>query len=579
MSELVVDYVFNGNNLANPDGSLSVSFVNCAVIPGPGATTLGDFPNALNLGSVGNAQVNLPLDQLNTQKFCVRTVVKVDAPVVGRQNLVESAAIPLSIYLDAIPGNSAFQAVVSVAPASHGWNIASTRYAMPLEVGQWYTIDLIYDADTLGVAINGNVLSVQAFPNGTINLSTLATLFIGTWIDGTKWHFNGSMAALQLHNGIPSDLEALLDERRSSPEWFITYRNIQLRAILNLGSKIGGITYNTAISSYIQTYTGSLLMYTPGAGSAYEMHGEIFKAYQAMPDKAVLGFLVTDEMNAAVNGARKSLFSKGGIYWSGGTGAIPILGRIYVDYEALGEARAIGLPTTKETIITGGKEQVFQGARMYLKNNGTRAFEAHGDILAKFLATGGVGTWGFPITDEYGVMRGNTVLGRASEFEQCTIYWQSGVGAFEVHGAIRDTYHSLGGPIGSLGFPTSDEQNVPGASAPARANSFQHGSLLWFGGNVIVCRPYKIFVGRFDTQNNEGIGMGQNDLYFRITIEDNGHQLLNVRYPSSGDFDGHDVLEFNQQLPIVITPNNIRSSINITFDIWESDGGALGLSR
>ena len=574
MSTLVVDYAFNGAQLNNPDGSLSTASVGCTVVPGPGATVLGNYTNALSFGAGGKVQVDLPLAKLSTSAFCVRTLVKIDTAITSRQNLIESAAIPLSLFLDVIPGSNDFQAVASVSPKNYGWTSATTQFAMGLKVGTWYTIDLLYDNDTLGIAIDGNVFAVVAFPDGTINAGTAPALFIGTWIDGAKFHFSGSMAALQLHNGIPDDLEALLDERRNSPEWYITYRYLQLKPTLNLGTQKGAITYDAVAGAYTQLYSGGLLMYSEGIGTAYEMHGAIFTTYESLSNKSELGFLVSNEMDAKVGGARKNLFSQGAIYWSGGTGAVPVLGHFYIDYEAMGEAGAIGLPTAIATVISGGKEQIFQGARMYLKNSAPKAFEVHGDILAKFLSTGGVTTWGYPITNEFDIKNASNVLGRASEFENCTIYWRSGIGAHEVHGSIRDTYIHLGGAVGQLGFPSSDEQNVPGASAPARCNSFQNGSLFWFGGGVIVCNPYKIFVGRFDTKNSEGFGMGQNDLYFRITIKDNGHQLLSVRYPGSGDYGGHDVLDFNQQLPLTITPNNIASSIEVTFDVWESDNGA-----
>lgn len=574
MSTAVVNYAFNGTQLSNPDGSLAATGTGCTVVAGPGATALGTFASALSFAPAGKLQVTLPLAQLSAQKFCVRTVVKVDAPVTARQNLVESAAIPLSMYLDAIPGSSDFQAVVSVSPKSYGWSGATTQFATGLKVGTWYTIDLVYDTDTLGIAIDGAMVSVVAFPDGTITAGTAPALFVGTWIDGAKWQFTGSMAALQLHNGIPTELEALLDEKRNSPEWFISYKYLQLKPTLNLGNPTGAVAYDAAAGAYVQHRSAGLLMYAETIGAAFEMHGSIFTAYQALASKAELGYLVSDEIAATVGGARKNLFSKGGLYWSGATGAVPVVGQIYIDYEALGEAKAIGLPTGPATSIAGGLQQVFQGARMYLKSGAPRAFEVHGTILERFLATGGVATWGYPISNEHDVKQGSTALGRASEFENCTFYWRSGVGAFEVHGAIRDTYNSLNGAIGELGFPTSDEQNVPGAAAPARCNSFQHGSLLWFGGDVIVCRPYKLFVGRLDTKNSEGFAMGENDLYFRITVTDNGHPLHNARYPSSGDFGGHDILNFNQQLPITITPNNLSSAIKVTFDIWESDSGA-----
>jgi hypothetical protein len=574
MSTLIVDYAFNGPKLQNPDGTLAASATGCSAVAGPGATALGTYPNALAFGAAGKLQVDLPLQKLDAHKFCVRTVIKVDAPLTARQNLVETGALPLSLFLEPIPGSSDFKAVASVAPKSYGWSGASTEFAIPLKVGTWYVLDLIYDTDTVGIAVDGAVVAVVAFPVGTIVPGTAPALFVGTWVDGNKFHFSGSMAALQVHAGIPADLEALLDEHRNQPEWFVTYKYQQIKSTLNLGAAKGPVAYDAAAGAYVQVYDAGLIMFAESAGVAFEMHGSIFTTYQAWPDKYLLGYLVSDEMNAGVPGSRKSLFAGGGMYWSGATGAVPVVGQMYIDYEGLGEAAAIGLPTGPATAIAGGTEQRFQRGRMYLKAGAPRAFEVHGAILDRFLATGGVGTWGYPITNEHDIKKNSAVIGRASELAGCTFYWSSGTGAHEVHGAIREKYASLRGPAGELGFPTSDERDLPGASAPARGNSFEHGSLLWFGGDVLVCRPYKIWVGRLDTKNSEGFLMGDNDLYFRVIVEDNGHQLLNIRFPSSGSFDGHDILNFNQQLPITVTPGDINSKIKVTFDIWESDSGA-----
>jgi hypothetical protein len=570
-----VDYAFNALQLANPDGSLPTTASGCTVVAGPGATALGNYASALDFGAAGKAQVALPLPKLGHRKFCVRTVVKVDAPVTTRQNLVESAAIPFSLYLDAIAGSTDYKAVAAVAPKSSGWTGAATEFAIHLKTGVWYTLDLIYDTDTLGVAVDGHVQAVCAFPEGAIAPGTAPALFIGTWVDGARNPFHGQMAALQLHDGIPADLEAGLDERRGSPEWFITYKHQQIKATLNLGAPSGGITYDHAIDAYTQLYAAGLIMFHESVGAAFAMHGTIFTTYRALPNKAALGYLISDEGNAGAPNTRKSLFSRGGMYWSGATGAHPVLGQIYLDYELNGAAAWIGVPTAAAHDIAGGQEQIFQGARMYHKAGQPKAHEVHGSILQRFLATGSVGTWGYPVSNEENVRHGQSVLGRSSEFEGCTFYWRSGVGAFEVHGDIREKYRSLNGPLGQLGFPTSDEQNIPGASAPARCNSFEHGIVLWFGSaaSMLVINPFKIHVGRIDTQEDEGFAMGQNDLYFRIVVKDGSHQLHNQRYPGSGDFGGHDILDFNHTLPLTLTPG-IHSAYTVSFDIWESDSGA-----
>ena len=84
---------------------------------------------------------------------------------------------------------------------------------------------------------------------------------------------------------------------------------------------------------------------------------------------------------------------------------------------------------------------------------------------------------GLPTSDETAVAGG-----RASTFTGAAIYWSSGTGAHEVHGAIASAYLSYGGPGSPLALPTSDEQPATGG----RQNTFQHGSITY---NAAPARP------------------------------------------------------------------------------------------
>ena len=160
-------------------------------------------------------------------------------------------------------------------------------------------------------------------------------------------------------------------------------------------------------------------MYHDSVGAAFELHGAIYALFRDLRNASALGYLVTDESPSTNPSGRKSVFSKGAIYWSDATGAVPVLGQIYLDYEALGEARAIGFPLHPARSIAGGLEQEFQVARMYHKSGQPNAHEVHGAILGKYLASGGTAVWGFPITHETDVRRGTLAIGKFSEFERC----------------------------------------------------------------------------------------------------------------------------------------------------------------
>jgi hypothetical protein len=96
-----------------------------------------------------------------------------------------------------------------------------------------------------------------------------------------------------------------------------------------------------------------------------------------------------------------------------------------------------------------------------------------GVIEQKFLALGGCGGFlGAPITPEQTPPDG---VGRYSVFTSGSIYWHPQLGAYEVHGLIRDKWRDTGWEAGSLGYPVSDEYDV----AVGRRSDFQRGAIVW----------------------------------------------------------------------------------------------------
>jgi hypothetical protein len=583
MSTTLLDYTFDATTVSNPDGSFPLTFADASVVPGPGTTVAGDFPQALDLGALGRGAVDVSALAIDRRQFTLRIVFQANGPVTARANLLESNRLPVALYL-APRSSSEFDLVAAVAPEVHGWRQASTRFAAGLKPGVWYVADLVYDIDTVALYVDEAIVSVRAFWWGEIDEFAGHDLFVGTWVDGARDHFDGRIAAIQWLAGIPEALEAQLDERRAHPEWFITHKLETLRERLDLGEPLAAIAYQQGSGAYLQHYEYGALMYHDSVGAAFELHGAIYALFRSLRNPSSLGYLVSDEATSTNGAGRKSVFSKGAIYWSEATGAVPVLGQIYLDYEALGEARAIGFPFEPQRVIAGGLEQEFQGARMYHKRGQPNAHEVHGAILAKYLTAGGPAVWGFPITHETDVRKrtsaaGSTrnlfvTIGKLSEFERCTIYWSSATGAFEVHGDIREKFRDLGGPAGDLGFPTSDEQDLPGV-AGGRFNTFQNGSLLWYGSaaSIVVARPFQIKIGRINAHESEGFLMGQNDMYIYIKVWDGPQVVYDQRRPSSGDWGGDNIVDVEFTIPAVITPNAAKS-VTFSIDVWEADPGA-----
>ena len=110
-------------------------------------------------------------------------------------------------------------------------------------------------------------------------------------------------------------------------------------------------------------------------------------------------------------------------------------------------------------ISAGGWVRPYEGADIYW-THATGAHEVHGDIRAKYNALGGpVGLLGFPLTDETGAPDG---VGRYNHFQNGSIYWTDHTGPFLVHGGVRDTWAEQGWERGALGYPVSDQHTPRG---------------------------------------------------------------------------------------------------------------------
>ena len=212
----------------------------------------------------------------------------------------------------------------------------------------------------------------------------------------------------------------------------------------------------------------------------------------------------------AKGGSRKSLFTRGGIYWSLKTGPVPVVDQIWVDYEGMGEAGAIGLPVAPAvaSVVDSGKSS---RAHRCTSSRGRRRRSRSRRHFREVPLVGCDGCLGLS-----GEQRGecHVRLGRHRPHRASSSDARStGVAhrCFEVHGDIRERYRNVGGPAGALGFPTSDECDVPAASAPPEYNTFQHGSIVWFGSaaETYVCVPFDLTLGRVDTVESKASCVGR----------------------------------------------------------------------
>lgn len=145
-------------------------------------------------------------------------------------------------------------------------------------------------------------------------------------------------------------------------------------------------------------------------------------------------------------------------------------------YAALGGASGfLGSPLGGEVAASdGGMKQDFQNGTIYWHRR-TGAFEVHGAIRARWLTLGGEGSrFGYPISDETLARDG---VGRFNNFENASVYWHPSIGAYEVHGLIRDRWLAMGGEMSLLGYPMTNE--TAASDGVGRYNHFQNGSIYW----------------------------------------------------------------------------------------------------
>ena len=587
----VVDYTFNAKQVSNPDGSLRISLPDdTQIVDGPGTFQDQSLPKAARVGQSAPIDVDISTKTIgDASRFHVHVVFSIDSGFDDRnapKMLVESNRLPIQLGLYG-QADSTVKLAGGVRSSNVQWRSTETYSTPTIEPGKWYAADLVYDTDTLVVFLDGKAISCHGFgQNGAIAYDVLRkSIAIGGRASQSRFS-SGKIAAFMLETTLPPRLESLVDEQRQTTQWYITTKLESNRLTVDLGQPTGPPTLDIDTVSWVQTYPSGAIMYHAGATSAFEIYGLIWKRYQQLPKstKRSLGFLASDEIPSTKAGGRKSVFRGGGIYWSPATSAFEVLDKIYLQYEGTEEASVWGFPLEPAQVINGGLSQRMQHAVFYHKNGAPSAHEVHGFILQKFQATGGIKKWGWPASDETiveglrdcpGASGGGPSLCfrrevRLSEFENASFYWSAATGACNIYGHIRVKWLDLGGPTSPLGLPTTDELDIPGGG---RYNGFEKGAITWYGSfeSIEVVRPFKLYIGVLNTRETEGWTMGQNDLYFRVTINKGTTQVFRQRFPGSGDFGGHNVYSFNQEVGPVLDPS---TSISFAIDVWESDRGA-----
>ena len=278
-----------------------------------------------------------------------------------------------------------------------------------------------------------------------------------------------------------------------------------------------------------------------------------------------LGYPTGDNFATVERGGEAAIFARGLIVVRASGAAFVVYGAIYGHYAQLGNIAAtstrvpvIGLPISDEESAPGGRVSRFDRGDVY--SNSATAWEVHGAIRDRWHALGGPASFlGYPTSDEQPILRGSTEIGRSNTFQNGTIFWSPATGAFECHGAIRTKYAASDGPAGALGFPISNETNTP---ASGRYNAFEHGFIVFHGSG-----PYAgarnigngIRLTLFSFQDSR-----HDDFNVQVHVDDSRGQSVRVRMPA-GDEYGNGNKQFDPPV-IVLAADNLNA--DYTLDFW-----------
>ena len=241
-----------------------------------------------------------------------------------------------------------------------------------------------------------------------------------------------------------------------------------------LGAATGAV--RPVRSGQAQDYQGGQVLWSAALG-AHAVYGVIGQRYQALGGAdSPLGLPTSSE--TAVAGGRGNTFQGGQVLWSPATGAHAVYGAIGQRYQALGgPGSPLGLPTTDEGPAGSGRSSAFQGGRIHW-SGATGARAVTGPVLLHHLSHGGAAG---PLGQPVGELEQVDAAVQLQRFEGGHVYVRSGQ-ARHVRGAIRDHWLRLGGPTSSLGLPVRDEYAVTGG----QRSDFERGSLVWTAATATV---------------------------------------------------------------------------------------------
>ncbi|HSO89683.1 MAG TPA: M43 family zinc metalloprotease [Arthrobacter sp.] len=351
--------------------------------------------------------------------------------------------------------------------------------------GETYYVELRLPVGNDSVtAVNGNrgVKVVQGIGAGSIALQPSTTTFIGLYSSNQTWQAGQTFTT---HAGTRVTIDWI-----SSSAAGITIESTATTAAkaiesvasttTSLGSATSGVICGLRNSGCYQAFQYGSIHYAPGIG-AYATAGAIRTAWAAQGfETGKLGYPAGNEVCGLTGGGCYQAFENGSIHYAPGVGAYATVGAIRATWSALSfETGKLGYPTGNEVcgLTGGGCYQSFQKGTIHYAP-GVGAFATWGAIRDTWGKLGfEKSKLGYPVAHESCGLTGG---GCHQTFQNGTIHYATGVGAFATWGAIRDTWGKLGSEKSALGYPVAHE--TCGLTGGGCAQAFQKGAIHYAPG-------------------------------------------------------------------------------------------------